>query len=496
MRKLHILTVAVVFALARPLCPGVMPLEAAVPSRMTVQGRLADAGGLPLTPGSKTFVFRIFDAQTLGTQVWPGVGGETQSVTTDVTGLWTADLGALIVLTDAVFASTERWLEITVTVGVNPPQTLSRVKLNATPFTFRIGTVDNASGGTITSDVHLISGQKEIHLDINDPSPSLVIKDPGGGLRKCVYGGDGNVFSAYDANNDLRLAATLNTQGKASIDFYASSTLKRSTTIQPRLRLTEDTVAMMSSPTDTVFVLRQVAGIARVGVNIGHPTQELEIAGEEKVVSAATGIPALDVSSTGFTTGDLFKLEAVANQVADANALEIKIGSGSADSSQFIECARGADVKFRVWANGNATIDGTFTGGGADFAEMIEMTDAAAPAAAGDVMVIDTDKSRTVKISSQPRSTLVAGIRSTKPGFLGSEHEPLAEEIPLAVVGIVPCRVSTENGPIRPGDLLVTAATPGCAMRDDSPRPGTILGKALEPLAQGRGLIRVLVTLQ
>jgi hypothetical protein len=70
------------------------------------------------------------------------------------------------------------------------------------------------------------------------------------------------------------------------------------------------------------------------------------------------------------------------------------------------------------------------------------------------------------------------------------------DEIPMAVVGIVPCKVSAENGPIRPGDLLVTSATPGHAMRDSDPGVGTVLGKALERLESGTGTIRVLVSLQ
>jgi hypothetical protein len=111
----------------------------------------------------------------------------------------------------------------------------------------------------------------------------------------------------------------------------------------------------------------------------------------------------------------------------------------------------------------------------------------------------------------------VAGIYSTKPGVLGSERdwdkpakgdgeergaytmEEMAaqfNEVPLAVVGIVPCKVSAENGAIRPGDLLVTSSTPGHAMRDEDPRTGTVVGKALESLASGTGSIKVLVTLQ
>jgi hypothetical protein len=65
-------------------------------------------------------------------------------------------------------------------------------------------------------------------------------------------------------------------------------------------------------------------------------------------------------------------------------------------------------------------------------------------------------------------------------------------------VGIVPCKVSTENGPIMTGDLLVTSSTPGHAMKgtDRSRMLGAVVGKALEPLQKRSGVIQVLVTLQ
>jgi hypothetical protein len=131
-------------------------------------------------------------------------------------------------------------------------------------------------------------------------------------------------------------------------------------------------------------------------------------------------------------------------------------------------------------------------------------------------MVIDPRNSRSVLKSSASRSTLVAGIYSTKPGFVASPREwdkPSAgdeesgtysmkemaaefNEIPLALVGIVPCKVSAENGAISPGDLLVTSSIPGHAMRDDNPKVGTVVGKALGSLSSGIGMIQVLVMLQ
>jgi hypothetical protein len=74
----------------------------------------------------------------------------------------------------------------------------------------------------------------------------------------------------------------------------------------------------------------------------------------------------------------------------------------------------------------------------------------------------------------------------------------LSSEVPLAIVGIVPCKVTAENGAIAVGDLLVASFTPGHAMKgtDRAKMLGAIVGKALEPLGEGKGVVQVLVTLQ
>jgi M6 family metalloprotease-like protein len=67
----------------------------------------------------------------------------------------------------------------------------------------------------------------------------------------------------------------------------------------------------------------------------------------------------------------------------------------------------------------------------------------------------------------------------------------------LALMGRVPVKATTENGPIQPGDLLVVSASrPGYATKCKDPKAceGSVVGKALENLEQGEGLIFVLVT--
>jgi len=68
----------------------------------------------------------------------------------------------------------------------------------------------------------------------------------------------------------------------------------------------------------------------------------------------------------------------------------------------------------------------------------------------------------------------------------------------VALAGCTPCKVTDEGGPIRRGDLLTSASTPGHAMRaaNDEQKPGIILGKALEAHAEGEGMIDVFVMLR
>lgn len=120
------------------------PVWADVPENMNVQGRLTDAAGDPLPAGFKIFTFKIWDAEVGGTEVWPGGPGENQTIGTDDDGLWTAQVGKLLGLTDAVFQDTTRWLEVTIDDNVNPVETLPRIKLNTNPFTYRAATSQDA----------------------------------------------------------------------------------------------------------------------------------------------------------------------------------------------------------------------------------------------------------------------------------------------------------------------------------------------------------------
>ena len=65
----------------------------------------------------------------------------------------------------------------------------------------------------------------------------------------------------------------------------------------------------------------------------------------------------------------------------------------------------------------------------------------------------------------------------------------------LALIGRVPVKATAENGPIRIGDLLTSSSKPGYAMRCSKAKlcEGTIIGKSLESLETGEGLILMLI---
>jgi len=168
--------------------------------------------------------------------------------------------------------------------------------------------------------------------------------------------------------------------------------------------------------------------------------------------------------------------------------------SAAANNDDIVRFRNNYNIRFKVQGDGDVYIDGSYYDTGADFAEMLPAQEGLEP---GDVLIIGSDGQ--LARSTAPYQTAVVGVYSTRPGFIGGagpDDEPMGK-VPLAVVGIVPVKASAENGAIHPGDLLVTAATPGYAMRaGENPPQGTVLGKALGELERGTGVILILVTLQ
>jgi hypothetical protein len=226
----------------------------------------------------------------------------------------------------------------------------------------------------------------------------------------------------------------------------------------------------------------------------GQNTSSTQGVGVRGSATGSSGVGVLAVASS--QSGGAIGLWAITHAPGGVAG----VFDSSAGGALLLGSVNGAH-KFKVDGAGNAYAN-TFNPGGADFAESFAVTEAKESYEAGETMIIDGAGRRRVTRSATAYSTMVAGIYSTKPGVLASPYpldDPrLAQEIPLAIVGVVPCKVTAENGPIAAGDLLVTSSLPGHAMKgtDRTRMLGAIVGKALEPLDKGTGTILVLVTLQ
>ena len=195
------------------------------------------------------------------------------------------------------------------------------------------------------------------------------------------------------------------------------------------------------------------------------------------------------------------------------------------------------------------------TGRAADIAERVDVSEFVSP---GDVVEVDPQHPGRLRKSRLPYSPLVVGVIAAIPGFVlanlpqelrliglfqslrplrallpvaslpltvgtgerspwpratvGALTEPLKGRVTLgqlvrwrapglpgrpllALMGRVKVKATAENGPISPGDLLVSASRPGYAMRCPDPGEceGAVIGKALEPLEHGVGEILVLL---
>jgi hypothetical protein len=148
---------------------------------------------------------------------------------------------------------------------------------------------------------------------------------------------------------------------------------------------------------------------------------------------------------------------------------------------------------------GNLVVDGNIA---AKYQDVAEWVPAAEQLTAGTVVVLDSNKANQVISSNKSYDTRVAGVISTQPGIVLGEKSD--DKVLVATTGRVLVNVDATNGPIQIGDLLVTSDREGFAMKS-APleiggarlhRPGTLIGKALEPLAGGTGRILVLLSLQ
>lgn len=201
----------------------------------------------------------------------------------------------------------------------------------------------------------------------------------------------------------------------------------------------------------------------------------------------------------------------ITNSDVGGQGLRIRASDGGGDWNLLRIDTSDGQLRFRVNADGKATMKVLEIIGGADIAEPFAKSPESIEPRAGMVMCIDPNHPGALRVSDKPYDSTVAGVFSGANGLpvgmlLGSNGDSLTKDgpgrLPIAMAGrawVFADEPETDpNSRIKPGDRLTTSSVPGRAMKvlDDSRAPGTVIGKAMTPVDRKTGMCLVLVNLQ
>jgi hypothetical protein len=280
--------------------------------------------------------------------------------------------------------------------------------------------------------------------------------------------------------------------------------------------------AASASGGDTIASFENSSGIqaivranGNVGIGTSSPTSLLHLQKQGDHAYLEIGAPLAFQSSISFSddtngrdivlyrpenTRDFSIYTAAASRVLTVSQAG-NVGIGAATPTERLEVAGNLKLTGtgNITAAGNLTVAGTINARYQDVAEWVESSQLLP---AGTVVVLDQTKTNQVVASSEAYDTRVAGVISLQPGIMLGEKGD--SKVLVATTGRVKVKVDATSAPIHVGDLLVTSDITGVAKKSEPlmlggvqiHRPGTLIGKALEPLAGGTGEILVLLSLQ
>jgi hypothetical protein len=520
--------------------------EAQVPRTLSYQGVLTDSLGNPKADGTYTFTFRLYDVVSGGAPLW----SEQKTLPVE-RGLFHTTLGDQVTIGGGLMFDRSYWLGTIVGNGTEltpriPLTAVGRSLFSTTADTARYalaaaqpGVADSARvAGSVTNSSITSQQIADSTITGQDVSATAVLNITSLNTSGSVGIGTSNPFHRLEVNSsggETVLGIRNQTPGGRRWQLYSTGTansegpgnfmIRDDSAFAVRLFISGANGNMGVGTTNPTYRLHvngtvNAAEIYRNGVplnasqwstsafgiyyNLGNvglgvtsPTARFQVAN-------GSGTPTTTAASANienFTSlGEALWLR---NSVSSNSFPVVKLHQHPSSTASFVEGIAwdGTNPAVRKF---HITSAGTFVAG-SDFAEAFEAMGGRDLYEPGDVVVISESCSQSVEKCTRPYDQRVAGIYSTRPGVLGADKNGETrlddDDIPVAITGIVPAKVTDENGTIHPGDLLTTSGLPGYAMKA-SPAivngtavypAGTILGKALEPLAGSRGVIRVLV---
>jgi hypothetical protein len=470
-----------------------------VASKISYQGRLTDAGGNPLE-GHHNLVFQLWDDAAAGSQVGDNIVRPDVDVRN---GLFTVELD----VPEEVFTGQALWLRIQVDgQWLAPRQELLPVPyaLSLKPGAY-VGSPDNTTALTASngSNGYGLYAESAGNIAIyGKSSPWMVTPAPAGMVGVWGYGDSKGVHGS---------GGTIGVYGQGGSDGVKGE----STDGNAVHGVSTNGIAVLGDSTAGNGV--RGSSSSSYGV-VGH-TQAEDQAGVYGWSNSGKGVEGHSSSDNdcvpaiygkhqgagdgvyGWSQNRHGVVGVTLSQKPDHAALHgTNHGKGvglyaEAGTDGYAAILNG-NVQVQSKSTGQAVIE---LGEGLDYAEGFDVSPEA-EIVPGTVLVIDPHNPGKLVVSEEPYDHKVAGIVTGAQG-LGSAVRlaPGQFDCDVALAGRVYGNVDATYGAVVPGDLLTTSPTPGYAMvvRDHARAAGAILGKAMEPLAEGeKGQILVLVTLQ
>ncbi len=434
-------------------------------------GALSDLAGQSVTDGLYDLIFALYEAETGGEVLW----SEVQEGVIVEAGVFEVALGSAAAIPADLLEHGARWLA----VGVRGPgeagftPLLPRQRLTAaSPDALAQPTADGACphdhvGEEWSANIPWSNAAFKVYNYGNGPSIWGWNGGNGNGIRGYATG---TGLGVYGESQDAAGVVGRSTNGRG-VEGYSANGYG---------------VFANSDNNDSIYV----DGAGKNGVHIAS-------AGDHGVYVASAGWSGVSVWSAAVAGLWVYSAGQDGLLVSTAGWDGVHV-VGPVGGAYYGAGMVGAE-DFAVLNTGEVRSKVGFAAPANDFAITLPVEGDEASYEIGDVLAVSASGSGVAERATAAYSPAVVGVYSAAPAFVGGRSvtgDAQADGVPVAILGVVPCKVSAENGPIRPGDLLVASSTPGHAMRADDPRLGTILGKALESLDSGTGLISVLVTLR
>ena len=524
-KGLFIVLVVSAIMLAAGVGPQMVSTAHAVPQAQAsiaipYSGRLNDEAGQSVPDGAYDFTFALYDAKADGALLW----SETQKSVPVKGGAFAASLGAVTPIAANVLGSDERWLAVGVRgpgetnfIALTPRQSLNAVSPAAPAAPQALSCAHTHLGETWNAGINTVSNglaitgtldwSRSVIRGVNyGTGPSVWGQNysgSGNGVRGQNYSSGIGVYGASESGVGVAgSSGSVGVQGTGSITGVVGS---GTNTSGPAYGVYGETASnaggsgVYGKASTTTGYADGVTGLADAYSSVGGRFNNngggvalwasSDGSGADRATFRAHNANPAGGVTAYLTNNSTFATTHIENSGA-GEVVFLKSNGGT-----FLRALNNVDdPKFRLDYDGWGRSDAGWTTPASDFAEMFPAVKGLEP---GDVLVIGPDGK--LARSAEAYQSTVVGVYSTKPGFVGGSpvDGETGDTIPLAVVGIVPTKVSAENGAIQPGDLLVASATPGHAMKAGSnPPQGTVIGKALEKLDAGTGAIKILATLQ